>query len=1129
MTTINKKSQFVNVAQRFLRSINVHSDYQHHDSTTGYIVTPNVAQALESLSEGLSHEKGQRAFALTGPYGTGKSAFAVFLCQLLGNDVEQAKHAKSLLAKHYKNVAETISQIRMTSDMSKGFLLVPVTARRRPIVQLLLEGLYETTKGMAPSPALTSLCAQITEALDLKIWDDTSVVLRCLSALQDEAIKQSYSGVLLLVDEAGKTLEYALQDRSGGDVYIFQELAEYANRQNSSPLLFLIMLHQMFDDYVSYSDKTLRNEWNKVQERFQAIQFNESASTTVALIATALEPKKEFPKYIITALSSASVPFREGAISLPFGLSYKEFAACMGRAWPLHPSTLLAMPYLFRRLGQNERSIFSYLTSGEPFAFQSALDMPLSAKEDSFVRLHHIYRYLLANFESSLARLPYAKRILEANHIINTRNDLTPSQLELIQTVALLNILAEVCPLCASIEMLRSALACSKTLEQDIEHLQKQSILIYRRLDSSYRIWEGSDVDIEARMDEARRTLQIEASSLEMLFKRLYSKTLVARRHSLKTGVNRYWNLIYTKDLATTAEKEAKNIASTAGTIMVLLQHAHSKDTLKDALAISQKNSRLMVALPTQIDALRGVAEEVACLRWVIENTPELRDDRIARREVDLRLALGEQQIIQNIQTLLDPRNPPAGNACLWIWQGEIKKLHRPVDVTKLLSEACDTIYSKSPRVLNELVVREKISSAAAGARRRLLEAMIKETNTPLLGIEGYPPERSMYESVLKASGIHSFDKENDQWIIGPPPVENPCNLYPCWDVLERAIFNDSIKRIKLNELFSLLSTIPYGMPEGLHPILFIAFYVYHQDELFLYREGTYLPQLEISHIELMQRRPDLFSISGARLSGTRKAVVKRLAHGLNSPAQTASIVRKLLLFLQGLPPLTQRTKRITDKQAMRMRDTLLNATAPEQVLFVDLPKCFDLEPFLEGQERQEDMDTFFAKLNNSITTLQGHEAIVLDRKKKELLAACGLFQGDSGWRDLERRAAWLAPRIEDKTMAPFLQRIINGASNNHNARPALSFVVNSSLEHWTDKNLRDFKGLASGIGERFQKLWTAYGNNDLFLTKEELKQKDDIRCALDRDIAPWRAKGQERALAAALRDLLRNLEIHQK
>lgn len=1123
MAKAMNRSHYTGVAPRFQRSINLHNDWHDSGNSSGYILTPNVANSLERLSQGLMSINGQRAFALTGPYGTGKSAFAVFLCQLLSKDSEQAVQTAKLLP---SNLKSQLSSVRKTTGKREGFLSIPVTARRRPVAQLLLEGMLDTLSELKQLKSVRELCLRMEVALKDNAWLDTATILEFLSALTKEAEKQDFAGILLLVDEAGKTLEYALQDRGGGDVYIFQELAEYANRQSKTPLLFLITLHQMFDDYVELSDRTLRNEWNKVQERFQPIQFSESAATTMQMVASALQPSAPIPLAVSDILDESLSQIQKGAMPLPLGVEISDFKEMARNAWPLHPSVLLAMPHLFRRLAQNERSIFSYLTSYEPFGMQDYLDQPL-CEGDNFIRLHHVYAYLLANFEAGLARLPHAKRLLEANDIINSRRHLSTFQLELVQSVALLNVLSEICPLRATPQALACATSNFPAVEQELETLRQQSVLTYRRLDGSYRVWEGSDVDIESRINEGRRKLQMEGTSpLEALCHHLPKRTLVARRHSLKTGVHRYFNLIYAENLGANVLEGAESSTDAAGTILVLLPQASSDALEAKAKEKTKGQQRLIVALPRQIDALRGVVEEVACLRWVEENTEELRDDRIARRELSLRLVMGEQHIAQLLQTLLDPRPAPVGNSCQWIWNGADQNPKRPVDVARLLSYACDKIYYKSPHVRNELVVRKKISGAASSARRCLLERMLDQQTDECLGIEGYPPERSVYESVLLATGIHYYDTDTGRWGFRAPPKSNGRNLRFCWDLMEQVVFSDQIQRVELVELFGKLADVPYGLPDGVHPILFTAFYLLYQDELFLYRENTFVPEIQGAHLELLQRRPDLFSVSGARLDGTRKAVVDRLAKGLKQPTKTASVVRALYRVLNTLPPVTLMTTQIKSTAVLAMRDCLLQAASPEELLFVELPHCFGLEPFLPGEKREKDIDRFFDYLNSSLSTLGNHATKLLQKNRNLLLGKCGLPRNIDGWHELERRAMWLAPRIKHEVLTPFLNCVNNGMANGHNARPALSLIANRPFEQWTDMDMQGFDGLAEGIGELFRQTWHNYGDGLPELTTTEIKQKNALRKILEPQLKKLGGKSPPRVLAAALRELLGQIEL---
>ncbi len=1121
-----KLSEFTQVAPRYQRSINLQQDWKNGGNSSGYIVTPNVAQSLERLCHGITDGDGLRAFSLTGPYGTGKSAFAVFLCQLLSPDSSQAEQALKLLPKEHAPLKRKLSRICQTNKARNGYLSIPVTARRRPIAQLILEGLMSALSQLRSTKAVKDLLARMESAKADKTWQDTAVILDFLSALSGEAEKQGYSGILLLVDEAGKTLEYALQDRDGGDVYIFQELAEYANRMRKFPVLFLITLHQMFDDYVELSDRTLKNEWNKVQERFQTIQFNESAATTIKMVCSALQPSGNIPAKIAKTIDDALEQIRKNGIPLPLGLEHDEFCELAKNAWPLHPSVLLAMPHLFRRLAQNERSIFSYLTSHESFGFQEHLNRTFG-QEDSFIRLHHLYTYLLANFEAGLARLPHAKRLLEANDIIKSRQHLTSTQLEMVQSVALLNVLSEICPLRATLHALSCSMENIVNVETELEQLKKQSILTYRRLDGSFRVWEGSDVDIEARMTEGRRTLQLEgASPMETLCRHLPERTLVARKHSLETGVHRYFNLIYTEALSENILKKAEDPTDAAGTVVVLLPLANPKKLEAEASEKTQGKKRIIVALPRQIDALRKVVEEVACLRWVVDNTPELRDDRIAQREVSLQLAMGEQLIAQLLQTLLDPRPAPTGNTCRWIWDGVDQCLQWPVEVTRLLSDACDNIYPRSPRIRNELVVRNKLSSASAAARRCLLERMLEHRAEECLGIEGYPPERSVYESVLHATGIHYFDEQLNEWAFRAPPANNSMRLRPCWELMEREIFSDEIRRIELVELFAKWADVPYGMPDGLHPILFTAFYILYQDELFLYRENTFIPDVQTAHLELMQRRPDLFSVSGARLEGTRKAVVERLAKGLKRPAKTAAVVRTLFRMLKSLPEVTLKTSRIKSSAVMEMRDALQDAAAPEELLFIELPRCFGLKPFMGGEVKKKELDQFFEHLNNGLSTLNSHAQNLQTKKRNQLLRACDLSSNAEGWHELERRCTWLAPRTKHEVLTPFINCVNNGIADDHNARPSLSLIANRPFELWTDMDIEGFNGLARGMGEIFQQAWRNHGDGGPELTAQELQQKTKVRNALEPQLKKIGSNQSPRVLAAALRELLNEIQM---
>src|ERR1700683_2588298 len=71
------------VRERFHRSIHLERDFREAAALRGYVITPHTRTSLNRLAGGLSPESGQRAWRITGDYGSGKSSFALALAHLL--------------------------------------------------------------------------------------------------------------------------------------------------------------------------------------------------------------------------------------------------------------------------------------------------------------------------------------------------------------------------------------------------------------------------------------------------------------------------------------------------------------------------------------------------------------------------------------------------------------------------------------------------------------------------------------------------------------------------------------------------------------------------------------------------------------------------------------------------------------------------------------------------------------------------------------------------------------------------------------------------------------------------------------------------------------------------------------
>ena len=169
-----------------------------------------------------------------------------------------------------------------------------LTAERAPLDTLLLksldstlEGIWKTRRGKKPQ-VLNSVKRYLNGSAPALSRCATSDVVSCFEEAVQTIAEKTGSGLLLIVDEAGKALEYAAQQPTRGDVYLLQALAEAAARSNGVPFVILTVLHQSFDQYAHQLGSSDRNEWTKVQGRFGELAFREGGDQIIRLTASAI-------------------------------------------------------------------------------------------------------------------------------------------------------------------------------------------------------------------------------------------------------------------------------------------------------------------------------------------------------------------------------------------------------------------------------------------------------------------------------------------------------------------------------------------------------------------------------------------------------------------------------------------------------------------------------------------------------------------------------------------------------------------------------------------------------------------------------------------------------------------------
>jgi hypothetical protein len=1032
-------NELVAIRQRYQRSVHLERDFGSPAALNGYLVTPLVRAVVGRVGEGLASETGNRAWSITGPYGSGKSALALFLAKLLSfPNNNKERDAWSLLAEQDSQLGERLKRSRYFR-LNGGLCPVLATGERRAIEQTLLLALDRAVQRFWSGRGARPEVLRRANRMARRSQSGEALPARDVVALFEEVAEKvgssqaRGSGLLVILDETGKTLEYAAQAPERGDIHLLQELAEAAHRSGERPLIFITLLHQAFDQYAGRLNSAQRREWAKVHGRFEDVAFQEGAAEVLRLIASAIDYRGEHkrgPKALRDVARAAAASVASLASPGVFR-DRRALEELLVDAIPLHPVTTLLLGPLFRsELAQNERSLFAFLSSGEPRGFQEFLEVAKATSNAScFYSVDRLYDYILAAYggrlsghqgrqiaavEDAIRRLPEAAGDLDVR---------------LLKAIGLLGTLGDATGLAASEDILFAALgdtdrASRAEIRRSLDRLKTGSFVVYRKYRDAYQVWEGSDLDLEALVRAASRQIDPQTGLLARLNRVMLPRPILARRHLMQTGTLRYYTVRYTDESILDGVAASDSGGADGYAWVILPSDASSASRLGERVAhhgnCAPRAKPIIIGVATHPGRIREVGLDVAALEWVQSHTPELQTDRIAQRELAARLADAERRLKGEADRLFCDEA-----ACHWYFRGQRIPVRRPHDLTRTVSEICDQVYSKAPMIHNELLNRPSLSSAAAAARKALLRAMVESGAKPKLGFEGFPPEYAMYRSLLEEHGLHR--EEDGRWGFCEPVERRNGSLRPVWQVVERALSKSDGNRINVATLYHELRNPPYGVKDGLLPVLLTALMLQLEAELALYEEGTFLPALSLAVIERLLRSPERFELQRFQIHGARADFLDRLAGSAlarpNSEQKLLPVVRQLVRLVRQLPDFSRNTRRVS-ASAQAVREALLRAREPGPLVFRELPIALGLAP-IEPRLTEDAVGQLLDRLKAALRELQVAYAHLLDAVERSLGDSFGLRSSGRMLRNaLQARATALLPLAVEADLKAFLLRV---------------------------------------------------------------------------------------------------------
>lgn len=1047
VVTMPRIIDLLHTPERYLRSVHLGHDFDDAASLQRYIVTPSMITIFSRIIEGLRTGSGRRAWRITGDYGSGKSSFALVLAHLLRDPTApQLANMRQALDHEIERDIPELATVRMVPVLVTGAreALIPAVARGigRAIERLQSQG--------RPSSVLEDLRSRTAATVTS---EDPSQLIELLKDLGDYAVHTGRSGVLLVLDELGKFLEYASLHPEQEDIYILQRLAEAAARSGNCALVVVGILHQGFHAYAERLPSSARLEWEKVAGRYEEITFDQPLAHVTALVAGALNINvSQVPKDV---MESAEAVLTATLSTGWYGMSTDSLSPV--KLYPLHPTVLPVLVRFFIRFGQHERSLFSFLLSSEPFGLQSFAQR--QATREAWYRLPDFYDYVRTVFGYRLASVSYRSywlRIVETLDSVAAK--LNPLEFQVLKTVALLNLLdAE--HLLATDTVLAAAISdndSKNSVRKAIASLKSRGLLFHRGAAGGYCLWPNTSVNLEAAFEVAQRTLGPVDRVSSQLRPYLDTSPVLARRHYIETGTLRHFEMRYAE--VTALQETVAHPTNADGVIVVAL--CESVEEHNTALAYAQtpevaSHHEVLIAIPSPLQNLAAELQDARYWQWIADNTPELTQDPYAAAEVARQVTASRRSVLKRMATQFGLNGK---NSNVEWWRGG-RRVELPTRgrLSAALSTICDELYREAPLIRNELLNRRTLSSAAAAARLRLINLMFTAADQPAMGIQPdkTPPEKSMYLSVLKAGNVHR--EEAGQFVLAVPPEDtDPLHLRPALMRIVALLEQNNGARVPVPKILDSLQGRPYGIRAGVAPLLLAIVAAAHSHQIAVYEHSTFLQRFGMSDFLRLTKQPTSFEFQWCRIEGVRAEVFTHLARVFavkrsnDQAIELLDVVQPLMVFAAQLPEYTHRNSSLPEP-AKSVRDTLLSAREPATLIFVDLPVACSLEPFSANEPADAGRAQKFVDiLRNALNDLHATYPCLLERIRGQI--KLGLAETISTNRvSITHRASRVVLTAREPRLQTFARCLADAAlSDDAWAEKVGSFVISKPPARWT-------------------------------------------------------------------------------
>ena len=983
-----KWSELIEVDARYQTSVNLRLDINNKSKVAEYIPTSASLRVLESYLDKIDNNE-DNATLLIAPYGKGKSHLVLVLLNILQGKTKAISAFSERVKKIDDNIAKKIEKKRKlylpviitygTEDLNSSYLiaieralfaagldtLAPESAYQKAIDRIsewkerysdvyeqfiekydsetIIQGLenkdqesYDEFVKIYPELTAGSQFKPLVEMHALKVYSEIEKVLRD---------QYGYAGMILVFDEFSKYIE--MQDRTkdqlSGNMGLIQDMCELCTRKDNN-MHHIFIAHKAIKEYGNYLSKETLNCFTGVEGRLHEEYFVTSIRDDFEVISQTIKIKKNKTPIVNKILKENNTTADYGLKFFRKGLDEKTFINLIEKGcFPLRPITSYLLLRISEIVGQNERSLFTFLAKKEPYSLNEILEEEMTSEG---ITPDTIYDYFSTYFSKS-HDLPHVyDTYMKSSRVIEQMQELSEIAVKLVKTIALVEMIHQHEEILADDEVLSSAMGCDEEqYAEAIRCLVDNGVIRLGKRIPGYSFVNILGVDLDSEIEAKKRIItnfRVEKTLEDMAI--LPSE--LPHAHNQKYSITRYFDYVYMSDeaflkLTSKALKEIYSDKFSDGKIFVLIRAKETdlSDQIYESVVnkISEMTSekqrarseaeRTVIIIPEVTDELRDNLLECETIRRMIRETSvNTQEDKYFSDELRLRYRDNLYDVERRIKRYFIP-----GNSLVKIYNSIVnKEINDERSYNQLLSDICDAVYKDTPIIKHEMINRRVPSTQMRNARKKLNEILLLGEDTSKLE-SGTAPEATIYRATLMHTGVRKKEVSIDK------------GVKKCTDEINKMIKKAQKENTSFDELYDRLEGKGIGMRRGVIPVYLAYTFSGLSDMPVVYTEGE---EYEITPdiLERINQAPDEYELRVEEGTKEKTELIRKLAGIWGTEEKVQAVVDGMVRWMINLSQYAKQHRFLKDgnknKQiyADKLQGMLITSRInPQKLIFHDV------------------------------------------------------------------------------------------------------------------------------------------------------------------------------------------------